>query len=98
VANADNQTKPFSLDTDQNIGTGVFAVPDPENPEFGAAKAVVVPRITYQECVMRGEFTMAFKWIPGPQAYIECPVVGERCVKDCGHDYCLCVRGRCISP
>jgi hypothetical protein len=96
---ADNQTKPSYLSVDEKFGTGVFAVPDPKKPEFGAAIAVVVPNITYQDCVMRGEFTIAFKWIPGAQAHtIKCPVEGEPCVEDCGHDYCLCVKGRCISP
>jgi hypothetical protein len=99
----DNQTNPAHLEPKEpnEKGTGVFAVPDPQSGEFGAAKAIIVNGITYDECVKRAEFTMAFKWIPQrlSSAVIPCPVKGERCVKDCGDDYyCLCVKGRCISP
>jgi hypothetical protein len=97
----DNQTDPSYLESGDSSeeGTGIFAVPDPQNAEFGAAKAIVVAGIKYTECVLRGEFTMAYKWIPKRimAAVTKCPVAGQRCVRDCGHDSCLCVRGRCIS-
>jgi hypothetical protein len=103
MPDADNQTNPKHLTANElaETGTGVFAVPDPHGEDFGAAKAVVVSGITYSDCVKRAEFTMAFKWIPErlSASIIPCPVKGEGCVKDCGDDfYCLCVKGRCISP
>jgi hypothetical protein len=102
MANIHNQTSRQALvDLDSSaLGTGVFGVPDPQQKEFGAIKKVVIPSLTYDDCILRGFFVIAFKWVPYrstpiPTALSECPLAGERCVDECAHDLCLCINGRC---
>ena len=95
-----NQTKSLYLNDRFNseTGIGLFAVADPETP-FGT-RVVAVPDISYKESVARGQHTIAFKWIPSSISpiVVECPAKGQRCRGDCGHDFCICVQGRCVSP
>jgi hypothetical protein len=97
-----NQTSPRHLANAKlgEKGTGIFAIPDPTSPKFGAARVVPVDDITYDDCVARGEFTLGYKWIPHSVAKNvgPCVVAGQPCVKDCGDDaYCICVKGRCVG-
>lgn len=46
------------------LGVGLFLLPDPEKGalEF---KKIIVEGITYKECIQRGHYCLAFKWVPG---------------------------------
>lgn len=78
-------------------GSGIFAVPDPTSPEYGAFRKIIVPDITYPECVRRGQNCMVFKWLPKrlDQEISECPTNGMLCIRSCAHDLCLCIDGVC---
>ncbi|MBI3273583.1 MAG: hypothetical protein HYZ69_00410 [Candidatus Colwellbacteria bacterium] len=60
-----NQTKEEWLEksTVQDLGTGVFLVPDVTS-KSGSVKKVFVPDITYTECIQRGQAVVAFQWVP----------------------------------
>jgi hypothetical protein len=102
MADMNNQTSSKHLANSKpgEKGTGIFAVPDPTSPVFGAATVVQADGITYEECVARGEFTFGFKWIPQSVAPTvgPCVVAGQRCVTDCGDEaFCVCAKGRCVG-
>jgi hypothetical protein len=61
-----NQTeeKWLEFSNPEDLGTGIFLIPDVKSDKFGAAQKLVVPDITYPQCVQRGMFTIAFKWVP----------------------------------
>lgn len=48
----------------EDPGTGIFLVSDVANPQPGSVKKVLVPNITYDDCVRRGQGVSAFKWVP----------------------------------
>jgi hypothetical protein len=81
------------------LGSGVFAVPDPKRPDYMAYRKVVVPQITYQDCKQRGAFCMAYRWVARQldPLVTTCPLPpnGMLCVKSCANDLCLCVNGTC---
>lgn len=96
----ENQTDPDELKKKPSPtfkGSGVFAVPDPR--EHAGYQKFVVPNITYQDCVQRGAFCMAFKWVPRllDPSVTTCPLPpnGMLCVKSCGNDLRLCLNGIC---
>jgi hypothetical protein len=63
---AQNQTKQEWLEASEpnTLGTGLFLVPDVQSDQVGAVQKVVVPDITYKQCIQRGMFVVAFKWVP----------------------------------
>jgi hypothetical protein len=81
-------------------GSGVFAVPDPEQATYMAYTKKVVPNITYPECRQRGAFCIAFKWVPRTldAAITTCPQPpnGMLCVKSCAND--VCFNHQCAVP
>lgn len=83
----------------QHLGSGVFAVPNPEQPAYMAYTKVVVANITYPDCRQRGAFCIAFKWVTRTlnASVTTCPQPpnGMLCVKSCANDLCLCVNGLC---
>lgn len=94
----DNQTTQAALDSaiSGKRGTGVFGVPDPRSSEPMAVQKVIVPNIDYVDCVQRGAFCLAFKWVPGLLSeQSPCPNPGTPCIDDCSNDLCLCIGGRC---
>lgn len=94
----DNQTTKSALDSAiaGKKGSGVFAVADPRSNEPMAVQKVIVPNIEYLDCVRRGAFCLAFKWVPEVLSEKStCPNPGTPCVHDCSDDLCLCVGGRC---
>lgn len=98
VQNQTDQNDLTNIDPDQTEGTGVFAIPDPTSEEFGAIKKEVVSPLTYEACIRRGFFCVAFKWLPRKLSttITACPTPGAPCVKDCAaQDLCLCFNGRC---
>jgi hypothetical protein len=78
-------------------GSGVFAVPNPFEPQFMAYTKAVVPGLTYQDCRQRGAFCIAFKWVAKNANITSCPLplYGKLCVGSCGSDLCLCINGIC---
>ena len=105
MSGAQNQTDPGALiqGKPNDLGTGVFAIPDPTSSDYGATRKVLVDGLTYQECVKRGLSTVAFKWVPhkhGAQAPelkdSICAIAGARCVDRCAPPGCLCVNGICL--
>ncbi|MPR06184.1 hypothetical protein [Microvirga tunisiensis] len=101
----DNQTGDDALKEASSTtrGTGIFSVPDPTSQDYMAHKKVVVPDITYQECIRRGAFCIAYKWVarildPDDPAETECPKPpnGMLCAGSCANDLCLCVNGICV--
>lgn len=100
--NINNQTDQQWLTNINNKdkGIGVFAIPDVESQEIGAAKIIKVPGITYPDCVSRGIFTMSFKWIPDKLAS---KITEHECSGEYGVDNesspgeCLWVLGRCFK-
>lgn len=97
-----NQTEPnWVIEYGDENGLGLFLVPDPQSETFGAAKVVEANGISYDSCLVRGYFTIAFKWIPQT-------ILGQaenepdhkckgRCVETCRDPLCICnrVNGRC---
>ena len=79
-----------------NLGLGVFLVPNPFSEQFGAAHKVSVPSISYPECIKRGSFCIAFQWIPQTMVSdlnidTETTVPqGEKCVDYCYEPGTLC--------
>ena len=74
-----NQTDPVWLKSSPQgeLGTGVFLVPDVESTLVGAMKKIMVPGITYLDCVRRGR-NVFFQWVPIRVAsYEELP--GQSC-------------------
>jgi hypothetical protein len=102
-----NQTDPAELanvNPASTPGSGIFAIPDPNTvPDpvvdpFGAIAKVVVSPLTYDDCIRRGFFCIAFKWVPRSlnPTQTACPTPGAPCVSHCAaRDLCLCVGGRC---
>lgn len=97
-----NQTDPqWLIDIGkEDKGVGLFAISDVESSEFGAAKIIKIPGITYPDCVGRGIFTMSFKWIPEALA---AKAAEHECSEEYGVDNqpspgeCLWVLGQCIK-
>ncbi|MEQ8855213.1 hypothetical protein [Gimesia sp.] len=100
--NTNNQTDPEWLTNINPLdkGVGVFAIADVESSEFGAAKIIKVPEITYPDCVKRGIFTLGFKWIPDT---LSDQIRNHECAEEFGIDTqptpgeCLIVMGQCVK-
>ena len=60
-----DQTEEAWLENTQSddLGTGIFLVPDVEQSNRGEVKKVLVPNITYHNCVQRGA-NCVYKWVP----------------------------------
>jgi hypothetical protein len=98
VQNQTDQNDLLNIDPDHFEGSAVFAIPDPTSNNFGAITKEIVYPITYQACINRGYFCIAFKWVPRElsTSIKKCPTPGAPCVKDCAAaDLCLCINGRC---
>ncbi len=86
---------------DNELGTGIFLIADVESDIYGAAKKVFVGDITYSECIKRGQFVMAFKWIPNSKAQLSdlqsTSCTPHKCVDSCVEDGCMCnkIQGIC---
>lgn len=84
-----------------NLGTGIFLIPNVESSIYADAKKVFVPDITYGDCVRRGEFAMAFKWVPHSEAtFLELSTARctcRPCISSCVEKSCICNErtGRC---
>lgn len=100
MATIQNQTSPTELANAAlgAVGSGVFIIPDVVEGGFGAVNKIIIPNITYLDCIRRGIYCIAFKWVSrqlNPQA-TSCPTPGAICTGDCAHDECACVDGQCI--
>ncbi len=87
------------LGSDQ-LGTGLFLIPDVRVNVFGAAFKHLIPDITYTDCIMRGAFVIAVKWVPHTIAdfqTLQGTGCGRRCVATCVEPGCICnpYRGQC---
>jgi len=95
----DNQTKDKEIAKNPvgKIGTGIFAIPDPESREPDRIKKVAVGNITYLTAVQLGRNCVAFRWVGRiiPVDELKCPMEGELCKDSCASDLCLCVEGAC---
>jgi hypothetical protein len=98
-----NETNPGwleGLDPD-SLGIGLFLVPDVSSDQFGAAQKLMVPDITYPQCVQRGMFTIAFKWVPHSVGTTSADLetrCGQPCVRTCVERGCICnpITGVCV--
>jgi hypothetical protein len=94
-----DQTDPSWLrdSNPQDLGTGIFLVPDVISDEIGAVRRVIVPDLTHQQCERRGAFTPAFKWVPQWIASVEV-IQRTDCHGDCtvltDEPGCLCLLGK----
>ncbi|SAK82390.1 hypothetical protein AWB78_04018 [Caballeronia calidae] len=100
-----NQTDPVHLANMQqgDLGTGIFLIPwcDADDYEFGAVRKVFKEKITYAECVLRGQNAVAFKWIP--QTVASAAELRQHdchdapCARSCKQHGCACndLTGRC---
>ncbi|MDP3735530.1 MAG: hypothetical protein Q8R39_03835 [bacterium] len=63
---ARNQTEAIWLKgiDEHTLGTGLFIIPDVMKGEIGAVQKIIVPDLTYEDCVRRGQAAIAFKWVP----------------------------------
>ncbi|MCL5999203.1 MAG: hypothetical protein M1546_24535 [Chloroflexi bacterium] len=61
-----NQTDPNWLEglQPEQLGTGLFLLPDVFSERYAAMIVAAVPQITYPQCVLRGMFAVAYKWVP----------------------------------
>jgi hypothetical protein len=98
----DNQTDPADLVSVTAItkGTGIFLIPDLKSDVFGAMNKEFIADITYADCIMRGQFAFAFKWVPDDvekeKSLKQAKCSNERCVKTCKIRGCICNRARGI--
>lgn len=98
-----NQTRRQDLEgiEDEDLGTGFFLIPDVEDSQYGAARKIEIAGITYSDCIIRGHFTMEFKWVPNrvmeanPDSRSRCDAP---CVDECIRLRCVCNQavGNCI--
>ena len=99
MATIQNQTNPlyFKEFSPETQGSGVFAIPDLDSDHLGAFKKEIVTKITYDSCVRRGAFCIAFKWTPHQLNTndTKCSTPGEVCKGSCADDKCLCIEGKC---
>jgi hypothetical protein len=97
-----DQTKEDFLDfvNQDSLGTGIFLIADVESDIYGAANKVFVQDITYSECIKRGQFAMAFKWVPNSEASVyqlrDTSCTPHSCVKSCVEKGCMCNEPRGI--
>lgn len=94
-----NQTDPTDLlDIEPtDLGTGIFLIPDIQDPQFGAMRKEFIPDISYLECVRRGSFAFAFKWVPqtvASEAQLRHSNCSAPCVQTCVMKGCLCNTSR----
>lgn len=78
-------------------GTGIFLFERNPRP----ADKVLMPGITYQQCLERGASALAFKWVPthiADYATLAGTQCGERCVRTCTKPGCICnpATGQCV--
>jgi len=100
----DNQTNPEWLIelTPESLGTGIFLMPDVFSERFGDMIAPAVPNITYGNCIQRGMFAVAFKWVPERistyEALLKSPKCYGPCVDTCKQPGCICnkITGQCV--
>lgn len=80
----------------EDLGTGIFLIPDVTSDDIGAVTRVVVPNLSHRECGKRGAFTPAFKWVPYWVADIDA-IQHAGCYGDCtvlsDEPGCLCLLG-----
>lgn len=58
------QLRNLSLAPEQaSLGTGIFILPNPMQ-SADAFQTVLVPDLSYEECIERGFNCIAFKWVP----------------------------------
>jgi hypothetical protein len=115
----DNQTEEIWLtDSEASAhGTGVFLFSQTQSTQFGnsdweqsinsqvhgSLQKALVSKITYVECVSRGEKAgvLACKWVPEALAPYKAVVaaatscVALRCVRRCASYGCVCTVGEC---
>lgn len=81
------------------LGVGVFVIPDVESSKTPCFKKILVDDLTYDQCVQRGMWVEAFKWIPKSE-FKELSELRSQCsgacVDTCVGIGCVCVGGRCI--
>lgn len=98
----DNQTDPNDLAnvSPNDPGIGIFLVPNVQSDQYAAALKVYVPDIKYAECIRRGQFALAFKWVPAAIATVsqlQQSHCSGPCVTSCAGKGCVCnqQRGMC---
>jgi hypothetical protein len=94
-----DQTDPNWLGQPDELGTGIFLVPDVTKAVPRAVNKMWVQTITYTDCQIRGTLTVAFKWVPNRVAsFIDMqskPCVPHTCVDTCVEPGCVCKDGTC---
>jgi hypothetical protein len=100
MATVQNQTHPkeFINAASGAPGTGIFLVPDLGiEAAIGATIKITIPNLTYSECIQKGLYCIAFKWVSrilSSQA-TQCTTPGAPCVTWCDDDLCMCKEGHC---
>jgi hypothetical protein len=94
MPNKHNQTDPKWLTQAGSLGTGVFIVPNVQEPGQSVQKEFVED-ITYQECVKRAVYCVAFKWVPHNITLNKNLLCGSPCVETCVEAGCVCFDGTC---
>ena len=91
-----NQTNPswiLNLQTSQ-LGTGLFMLPDVANDNFAAMIVQAVKNLVYSDCLRRGAFAVAFKWVPHNIAsyddLMKAACHPHLCVATCVEPGCMC--------
>src|SRR5438876_914956 len=100
MATVQNQTDPKELLTAASgaPGTGIFLVPDVRvEAAFGATIKMIIPNLTYNECIQKGIYCVAFKWVSRilSSQTTPCATPGAPCVTWCDDDQCFCKDGQC---
>lgn len=101
MAIVQNQTNPNELANaaSGSPGTGIFLIPDLGiEAAFGATRKTVIPNLTYNECIQKGIYCVAFKWaskILSTQVPPLCSTPDAPCVTFCDDDLCFCKEGHC---
>jgi hypothetical protein len=100
MQNRQNQTDPQWLRAagTTKLGTGIFLIADVTRPGPDAFRKQLVRDLTYTQCLERGTFALAFKWIPTSVASYSSladAACGEPCVDTCVEFGCVCYNGVC---
>jgi hypothetical protein len=95
-----------NLAGEDELGTGIFVIGNPESLEEKNYSTIILPEMSYHDCLKRGKNCLAFKWMPKDAKTYEEILAVKRQVgctglcpgPDCDGSYggaCVCMGGDC---
>lgn len=97
-----NQTDPtwVANHDEDELGVGIFLIPDVASDVPYALKSEVVDDITYSTAVAKAHLVISFKWVPHRISRVssmkKAPTCLGDCVDTCPKPQCFCIGGKCL--